>query len=49
MPSDELQESCIQYTIEWKITVNKKVFSRDTEEDPYSPNSKYLLTDDPKG
>jgi hypothetical protein len=31
--SDELPASCIQYTIEWKVIVNKKVISRDTEED----------------
>jgi hypothetical protein len=31
--SDELPASCIQYTIEWKVRVNKKVISRDTEED----------------
>ena len=33
MLSNELPASCIQYTIEWKVTVNKKVLSRDTEED----------------
>jgi hypothetical protein len=31
--SDELPASCIQYTIKWKVMVNKKVISRDTEED----------------
>ena len=33
MSSDEVPANCIQYTIEWKVTVNKKVLSRDTEED----------------
>lgn len=33
MSTDELPASCIQYTIEWKVMVNKKVISRDTEED----------------
>jgi hypothetical protein len=30
---DELPANYIQYTIEWKVMVNKKVVSRDTEED----------------
>jgi hypothetical protein len=33
MPSSQLPASCIQYTIEWKVTANKKDLSRDTEED----------------
>jgi hypothetical protein len=33
MPNDELPASYIRYMIEWKVTVNKKVISRDTEED----------------
>jgi hypothetical protein len=31
--SNELPANYIQYTIEWKVTVNKKILSRDTEED----------------
>lgn len=41
MLSDELPASCIQYTIEWKVTVNKKVISRDTEEDVAPTPSAY--------
>lgn len=33
MLSNELLADCIQYTIEWKVTVNKKVLWRNTEED----------------
>lgn len=31
--NDELPASYIRYMIEWKVTVNKRVISRDTEED----------------
>ncbi|OQE68824.1 hypothetical protein PENNAL_c0145G00226 [Penicillium nalgiovense] len=41
MSSNELSASCIQYTIEWKVTVNKKVLSRDTEEDVVLTPSAY--------
>jgi hypothetical protein len=41
MLSDELPANCIQYTIEWKVTVNKKVLSRDTEEDVVLTPSAY--------
>jgi hypothetical protein len=33
MPDDELPVSYIRYMIEWKVTMNKKVISRETEED----------------
>lgn len=33
LQNDELPAICIQYTIEWKVMLNKKVISRDTEED----------------
>ncbi|KAJ5500650.1 hypothetical protein N7453_009701 [Penicillium expansum] len=43
--SDELPASCIQYTIEWKVTVKKKVISRDTEEDvALTPSAYWSLT-----
>ncbi|CAG7967828.1 unnamed protein product [Penicillium nalgiovense] len=41
MLSDELPANCIQYTIEWKVTMNKKVLSRDTEEDVVLTPSAY--------
>ena len=45
MLSDELPESCIQYTIEWKVMVNKKVLSRDTEEDiVLTPSAYWSMT-----
>lgn len=31
--NDELPASYIRYMMEWKVTVNKRVISRDTEED----------------
>ncbi|CAI7676518.1 unnamed protein product [Penicillium pancosmium] len=31
--NDELPGSCIRYMIEWKVILNRKVISRDTEED----------------
>jgi hypothetical protein len=33
MQNYELPASCIQYMIEWKVMLNRKVTSRDTEED----------------
>ena len=30
---DEDVPSCLHYSIEWKVSVNKKVISRDTEQD----------------
>ncbi|KAJ5365325.1 hypothetical protein N7517_008211 [Penicillium concentricum] len=44
MSSNELPANCIQYTIEWKVTVNKKVLSRDTEEDVALTPSAYWPT-----
>ncbi|CAG7933487.1 unnamed protein product [Penicillium olsonii] len=45
MLSDQLPASCIRYTIEWKVTVNKKVLSRDTEEDiALTPSAYWLMT-----
>ena len=41
MTECQVTVSCIQYTIEWKVTVNKKVLSRDTEEDVALTRSAY--------
>ncbi|CAG8263094.1 unnamed protein product [Penicillium salamii] len=42
---DELPPDCIQYTIEWKVMVNKKVISRDTEEDvALTPSAYWPMT-----
>ncbi|CAG8376216.1 unnamed protein product, partial [Penicillium salamii] len=41
MLSEGLPANCIQYTIEWKVTVNKKVLSQDTEEDVVLTPSAY--------
>jgi hypothetical protein len=30
---DEVPPSCLRYTIEWKVTVNKKMIAKDTEQD----------------
>jgi hypothetical protein len=45
MSSIELPASCIQYTIEWKVTVNKEVLSRDTEEEvALTPSAYWPMT-----
>jgi hypothetical protein len=45
MLSNEYPASCIQYTIEWKVAVNKKVLSRDTEEDvDLAPSAYWQMT-----
>ncbi|CEJ61521.1 hypothetical protein PMG11_10052 [Penicillium brasilianum] len=42
---DELPANYIQYTIEWKVMVNKKVISRDTEEDvALTPSAYWPMT-----
>ncbi|KAJ5261107.1 hypothetical protein N7478_011702 [Penicillium angulare] len=45
MSNDEIPACCIQYTIEWKVTVNKKVISRDTEQDvALTPSAYWPMT-----
>ena len=43
--SDELPASYIRYTIEWKVTVNKRIISQDTEEDvALTPSAYWPMT-----
>ncbi|CAI7637411.1 unnamed protein product [Penicillium pancosmium] len=47
--NDELPASCIQYMIEWKVMLNRKVIARDTEEDVVlTPSAYWPVTLKPK-